>query len=160
MIRTSFFLAAGALIGLSGAVSADGSSGADAEHGAAADRALVILTSESLQTQGMAMILANAMQQQGTELSLLLCDAAGDLAVRSYASSAPINTPPENPAGQVTPEGMLQMLVNQGAQVDVCAIYLPNSDYAQSDLREGIGVAAPGRIAEMMRDLSIPVFSF
>lgn len=160
MIRTSFFLATGALIGLSGAALADASSGAGAEHGAAAERALVILTSESLQTQGMAMILANAMQQQGTELSLLLCDAAGDIAVEGYASSAPINTPPENPAGQVTPEGILQMLIGNGAQVDVCAIYLPNSEYEREDLLEGVGVAAPGPMAEMMRDPSIPVFSF
>lgn len=130
------------------------------DHDTSSERALVILTSDSLQTQGMAMILSNAMQQQGTDLSILLCDAAGDLAVEGYASAEPIITPPENPAGQVTPEGILQMLIGNGAQVDVCAIYLPNSEHERDDLREGVGVAAPGPMAEMMRDPSIPVFSF
>ncbi|PRY72663.1 hypothetical protein [Halomonas ventosae] len=124
------------------------------------DRALVILTSDSLQTQGMAMILSNAMQQQGTDLQILLCDAAGHLAVEGYESAEAINTPPSNPAGQVKPEGILQMLMEKGAQVDVCAIYLPNSDLGEDNLREGVGVAAPGPMAEMMRDPSIPVYSF
>jgi hypothetical protein len=131
-------------------------------HGAeeAEDKALVILTSDSLQTQGMAMILANAMQQLGADLHILLCDAAGDLAVQGYESAAAINTPPSNPAGQVKPEGILNMLMGKGASVDVCAIYLPNSEYGAGDLLEGVGVAAPGPIAEMMRDPSIPVYSF
>lgn len=30
----------------------------------------------------------------------------------------------------------------------------------EGDLREGVGVAAPGDMAEMMRDPKIPVFSF
>ena len=115
------------------------------------DQALVILTSDSLQTQGMAMILSNAMQQQGTHLHILLCDAAGDLAVGGYTSAEAINTPPSNPAGQVKPEGMLNMLLDNGATVDVCAIYLPNSENEEDDLLEGVGVAAPGHIAEMMR---------
>ncbi|PMR73390.1 hypothetical protein C1H69_17690 [Billgrantia endophytica] len=129
-------------------------------RGEASDKALVILTSDSLQTQGMAMILSNAMQQQGTELSILLCDAAGELAVEGYASAGAIATPPSNPAGQVKPEGILQMLMDNGASVDVCAIYLPNSEHDESDLRTGVGVAAPGPIAEMMRDPAISVFGF
>lgn len=131
-------------------------------HGAeeTKDQALVILTSDSLQTQGMAMILSNAMQQQGTDLHILLCDAAGDLAVDGYESAEAINTPPSNPAGQVKPEGILQMIMGKGAQVEVCAIYLPNSEYGEDDLIEGVGVAAPGPMAEMMRDPSIPVYSF
>ncbi|WP_170293768.1 hypothetical protein [Halomonas alimentaria] len=135
--------------------------GGEAEEGKAMDdKALVILTSDSLETQGMAMILANAMQQQGTDLQLLLCDQAGDLAVEGYQSAQPINTPPSNPAGQVTPEGIMQMLMGNGAQVDVCAIYLPNRDYGEEVLREGVGIAAPGPIAELMRDPSVPVFTF
>ncbi|WP_271910899.1 hypothetical protein [Vreelandella alkaliphila] len=37
---------------------------------------------------------------------------------------------------------------------------MPNTDYTQEDLLEGVGVAAPGPMAEMMRDPAIPVFSF
>ncbi len=153
--KTLTLAAAAAAIGLSGAATADSHGGEEPQ-----DRALVILTSDSLQTQGMAMILSNAMQQQGTDLHILLCDAAGDLAVQGYASAEAINTPPSNPAGQVKPEGILGMLMENGAQVDVCAIYLPNSDHEEGDLREGVGVAAPGSMAEMMRDPSIPVYSF
>ncbi|MEQ5801406.1 hypothetical protein [Halomonas sp. H10-9-1] len=152
-------LAAGTLAA-GGAALAD-SHGGEAEDGQAMDdKALMILTSGSLETQGMAMILANAMQQQGTDLQLLLCDQAGDLAVEGYQSAQPINTPPSNPAGQVTPEGIMQMLMSKGAQVDVCAIYLPNRDYGEEALREGVGIAAPGPIAELMRDPAVPVFHF
>ncbi|NDL71818.1 hypothetical protein [Vreelandella alkaliphila] len=130
------------------------------DHGDEGDKALVILTSGAVQTQSMAMILSSAMQQQGTDLHILLCDAAGDLAVEGYESEEAVNTPPSNPAGQVKPEGMLKMLMGEGASVDVCAIYLPNTDATEEDLLEGVGVAAPGPMAEMMRDPAIPVFSF
>jgi predicted peroxiredoxin len=130
------------------------------DHGDEGDKALVILTSDAVQTQSMAMILSSAMQQQGTDLHILLCDAAGDLAVDGYESEEAVNTPPSNPAGQVKPEGMLKMLMGEGASVDVCAIYLPNTDATEEDLLEGVGVAAPGPMAEMMRDPAIPVFSF
>ncbi len=135
--------------------------GANADnHDAESDKALMILTSDAVQTQSMAMILGNAMRQQGTDLHILLCDAAGDLAVDGYESEAAVNTPPSNPAGQVKPEGMLKMLMGEGVSVDVCAIYLPNTDYTQEGLLDGVGVAAPGPMAEMMRDPAIAVFSF
>ena len=129
-------------------------------HGEQGDKALMVLTSDAVQTQAMAMILGNAMRQQGTDLHILLCDAAGDLAVEGYASEEAVKTPPSNPAGEVKPEGILQMLMGEGVGVDVCAIYLPNTDYTEEDLLEGVGVAAPGAIAEMMRDPAIPVYSF
>ena len=155
LVRAKFiFIAFVAVTGLSVNASADETGSGQAE------RALVIVTSSALQTQGMALILANAMQQQGTALNILLCDAAGDLAIDGHTSSASIRTPPENPAGELTPESILQRLQDSGAQVDVCAIYLPNSAYGRGDLRDGIGIAAPRAIAELMRDVSIPVFSF
>ncbi|WP_404471826.1 hypothetical protein LG301_14285 [Vreelandella venusta] len=129
-------------------------------HAEQGEQALMVLTSDAVQTQAMAMILGNAMRQQGTDLHILLCDAAGDLAVEGYASEEAVKTPPSNPAGEVKPEGMLQMLMGEGVGVDVCAIYLPNTDYTEEDLLEGVGVAAPGAIAEMMRDPAIPVYSF
>jgi len=153
--KTLTLAAAAVTLGLSGAAVAD-------NHGDAGmqDQALVILTSDSLHTQGMAMILSNAMQQQGTDLHILLCDAAGDLAVDGYASDEAITTPPGNPAGQVKPEGILGMLMENGASVDVCAIYLPNSELGEEALRDGVGVAAPGPMAQMMRDPAISVYSF
>lgn len=157
-IKTTLILAAVATaIGLSGTALADSHGAGD--HAQQNDKALMIVTSGSLQTQGMAMILANAMQQQGTALQILLCDAAGDLGLEGYSSEG-INTPPGHPMEQVTPEAIMQMMMREGASVDVCAIYLPNSDHGEDDLREGVGVAAPGPMAEMMRDPNIPVYSF
>ncbi len=130
------------------------------DHADSTEQALMIVTSDAIETQSMAMILGNAMRQQGTDLHILLCDAAGDLAVDGYASEAPINTPPGNPMEKLAPEGLLKMMMGEGVSVDVCAIYLPNTDYAEDDLLEGVGVAAPGPMAEMMRDPAIPVFEF
>lgn len=129
-------------------------------HSNAEDQALMIVTSDAVQTQSMAMILGNAMREQGTDLHVLLCDAAGDLAVDGYSSAEAINTPPGHPMEQIKPEGLLQMLMGKGVTVDVCAIYLPNSEYGEDDLLDGVGVAAPGPMAEMMRDPSIPVYGF
>lgn len=153
--KTLTLAAAAATIGLSGAAMADNHGGDEPQ-----DKALVILTSDSLQTQGMAMILSNAMQQQGTDLNVLLCDAAGDLAVQGYESAEPFKTPAISEVNQMTPEVLLGKLIDNDAQVNVCAIYLPNSEYDEGDLLEGVGVATPGPMAEMMRDPSIPVYSF
>ncbi|MGM0534429.1 MAG: hypothetical protein ACQER5_00010 [Pseudomonadota bacterium] len=148
-------IAAGAM-SLGSAALAD-NHGGDADAG---DKALVTLTSDSLETQGMAMILSNTMQQQGTDLNILLCDQAGDLAVSGYESPEPFKTPEMSEVDQMTPEAILGMLIDNGAQVDVCAIYLPNSEYGEADLRDGVGVATPGPIAEMMRDPAVRVFNF
>ena len=118
------------------------------------ERAVVILTSASLQTQGMAMVLARAMQEQGAQLTILLCDQAGDLAIDGYQSSQALA-----PKG-MKPEGLLQQIIDAGAQVAVCALYLPNSAYQEEDLRAGVSVAQPAEMAKMMRDQHSKVFTF
>ena len=50
------------------------------------EQLVVIVTSASLQTQGMAMVLSRAMQEQGVQLTMLLCDQAAELAIQSYQS--------------------------------------------------------------------------
>ncbi|TVP53775.1 MAG: hypothetical protein EA349_13175 [Halomonadaceae bacterium] len=115
--------------------------------------ALFIITSDSLQTRGMAMVLANAMSQQGAQLHFLLCDSAGELAVADYESQA------LEPRG-MRPEGLLAQLMKNSAKVEVCALYLPNSQYSAADLREGVTVAQPPEIARMMADENIRVFGF
>ena len=153
-IKTTLTLAAAATaLGISGAALADSHRDGHADNDYA-DKALFIVTSDSLQTQGMAMILANAMREQGTTPHILLCDAAGELAIEGYESETELG-----PRG-VKPEGIMQMMMGEGAGVEVCAIYLPNTDYEEGDLREGVGVATPGEMAEMMRDPKIPVYSF
>ncbi|WNK21154.1 hypothetical protein P1P91_05630 [Halomonas piscis] len=151
---TRFFLPLATLaLGLGASLASHASSEASAEQGAA-EKAMVIVTSDSLQTQGMAMVLSRTMQQQGAELNILLCDQAGDLAIADYQSESALA--PKD----MKPEGLLQMIMDDGAKVAVCALYLPNSDYQESDLREGVSAAEPGPMAEMMRDPDTKVFHF
>lgn len=119
----------------------------------AASEALVIVNSGSLQTQGMAMVLANAMQAQGTSIELLLCDQAGDLALNRTGNQSlqPLDA---------TPEQLLQKLQQGGATVNVCALYLPNSAHGKNDLRQGVGVATPPNIAAKMTAPNVRVYNF
>lgn len=118
------------------------------------ERAVVIVTSASLQTQGMAMVLSRAMQEQGVQLNILLCDKAGDLAIDGFQSAEALA-----PKG-MKPEGLLQQMIAAGADVAVCALYLPNSSYQEQDLRQGVRVAQPAEMAQMMRDKDRKVFNF
>lgn len=125
---------------------------ADSRQGAI-DEVLVILSSDSLQTQGMAMVLSNTMAQQGAKVTVLLCDEAGDLALKSYEAE-PLK--PRN----VTPGQMLRGLISQGGTASVCALYLPNSEHTREDLIEGVGVATPPEMAGRMLDPDVRIFTF
>lgn len=114
---------------------------------------LVILTSESLQTQGMAMVLSNTMAQQRAKINVLLCDKAGDPALKSYA--APTLKPKDLAPGQI-----LRGLLKQGGIAKVCALYLPNSDHSKDDLIEGVGVAMPPEMTTQMLDPAMRIFTF
>ncbi|MDY0251289.1 MAG: hypothetical protein RBR45_14765 [Pseudomonas sp.] len=116
--------------------------------------AVVMITSASLQTQGMAMVLSRALQEQGVRLTILLCDKAGDLAINGYQSAKALA-----PKG-MKPEGLLQQLLEAGAKVAVCALYLPNSVYQEEDLRQGVSVAQPAEMANMMRCKDSKTFNF
>lgn len=118
------------------------------------EQAVIIISSASLQTQGMAMVLARAMQEQGVQLTILLCDQAGDLAIDGYQSPKALA-----PKG-MKPEGLLQQMIEAGAQVAVCALYLPNSAYQAKDLRAGVRIAQPAEMAQMMCNKHNKVFSF
>ena len=118
------------------------------------EHAVVIITSASLQTQGIAMVLSRAMQEQGVQLNILLCDKAGDLAIEGYQSAQALA-----PKG-MKPEMLLQQIIAAGAQVAVCALYLPNSAYQEQDLLKGVTVAQPAQMAQMMRNTDSRVFNF
>ncbi len=122
-------------------------------HKGAVEEVLVILTSDSLQTQGMAMVLSNTMAQQGARVNVLLCDEAGDLALKSYEA-------PSLKPNDVTPGQMLRGLLKKGGQAKVCALYLPNSDYSKNDLIDGVGVAMPPEMAGQMLNEKMRTFTF
>ena len=120
-------------------------------------QSLVILSSSSLQTQGMAMVLSNTMAASGAHVNVLLCDTAGDLALKENEKESKDHLmKPKN----VSPKMLLNKLKSQGATVNVCALYLPNSQYTKADLMEGVGVAKPPEIASMMSNRQIRVFNF
>ncbi|RUO26518.1 hypothetical protein CWE09_07370 [Aliidiomarina minuta] len=114
---------------------------------------LVTLTAESTETQGMAMVLSNAMQSQGAEVHVLLCDQAGMLAIEGYSAEA---LAPRN----VTPVTMLENLISGGATVQVCALFLPNRSQDEADLLDGVSVAQPPAIAEKLLNPDVRVFNF
>ena len=116
---------------------------------------LTIITSDEDETQAMALILTMQAQQKGASPQVLLCDDAGDLAVSSeVADSETLRGPDASPAQ------MIQGLVNNGVVVDVCAIYLPNRDYTEADLIDGVGVAQPPAIGALVADPAIRLFTF
>ena len=125
----------------------------DAESGAKVGETLVILSSDSLQTQGMAMVLANTMQAAGSHVHVLLCDKAGDLALTDNQS---VILKPKN----VSPGMLLSKLSHGGADISVCALYLPNSDFSHKDLMDGVSVAKPPEIAALMLNREVSVFTF
>ncbi len=146
MIKSLKLLTAAALIALAPI-------SAQAQDQDTIDEVLVILSSASLQTQGMAMVLSNTMAQQGAKVNVLLCDAAGDLALKSY--EAPALKPRD-----VTPGQMLRGLLKQGGTASVCALYLPNSEYSKDDLIDGVGVATPPEKVGQMLSPTLRTFTF
>lgn len=96
----------------------------------------VSLTSDSTMTQGMAMVLANQMQEQGAQVDILLCDTAGDIALKDAGGE-------RLKPNDVTPAQLLGAAMQKGATASVCALYLPNTGHKTSDLRDGIKPASP-----------------
>lgn len=94
------------------------------------------------------------MQTDGKLVEVLLCGAAGDLALKN----APL---PQTEA--ITPQGvsvkdLAQKLLKQGGKISVCAIYLPKRKLTDDALIEGVTVAKPKEMAAKVSDPNIRVF--
>lgn len=111
------------------------------------------VTSADNQAQGMAMVLAAQMVEQKAAVRVLLCGAAGQLALKAY-EPAPLK--PRN----VTPKQMMAGLIKGGATVEVCALFLPNADKTAADLIEGVSVAKPPEVAAYMVKPGVRTFGF
>jgi len=116
---------------------------------------LTLITSDDDETQAMALILTMQAQQNGVTPQVLLCDDAGDLAVTAELDESETLRGPD-----ASPAQMIQRLVNKGVTVDVCAIYLPNREFTESDLVDGVGVAEPPAIGALVADPAVRLFSF
>lgn len=115
-----------------------------------------ILTAVDPQTQLMALTLSLQSLQQGAKVRVLLCGPAGDLALKEPPAPA---TAPQKPAN-MSPRGVLQKMVEAGAPVDVCAIYLPNKALGTDALMLGVGQARPDAIAGHLIAANTRILSF
>ncbi|MER2538003.1 MAG: hypothetical protein ABTQ26_02070 [Azonexus sp.] len=114
---------------------------------------LVMINSGTPQTQGMAMVLATQAMEQNASVRVLLCSEGGQLAVKGKEG---VVLKPRN----VTPNQMLLGLMKGGAKVEVCALFLPNSDLKPTDLIEGVAVAKPAEIASYMLQGNVKTLSY
>ncbi len=111
------------------------------------------LNSGQAQTQGMALVLANQAATQKVAVRVLLCSEGAQLAISGKES---VSLKPRN----VTPKEMLSALMKAGAKVEVCALFLPNSDWKESDLIAGVTVAKPADVATYMMQPHVKAMTF
>ncbi len=117
---------------------------------------VTILTSDEPQTQLMSMVLTMQSIQQGANAYVLLCGPAGDLALRDAPGAA---TAPQKPKG-MSPQGLMQKIMETGATVEVCAIYLPNKGVKPEALLDGVTAAQPPEMAARLLAPNARIMSF
>ena len=129
------------LIGLALAVLLSGNALADSHDDG--KRLFVSVTGSAAQDRAMPLVLANQALDQGAQVRVLLCGAGGEIAV------AELELKTLAPRG-LTPRDLLNRLIQHEVTVEVCAIFLPNTDYTEDDLIDGVGIANPGDVANWM----------
>lgn len=122
-----------------------------------APRLVTVITSDDPQAQLMGMVLTMQAVQQGAEAQILLCGAAGDIALRDAPESA---TAPQAPRG-MSPQGLMTTIMEtSGTVAEVCAIYLPNKALPAEALIDGVTVAAPDAVAAALLAENVRILSF
>ncbi len=117
---------------------------------------VTVVTSPEPQTQLMAMVLSFQAQRQGAEVHLLLCGPGGDIALGEPPATA---TAAQEPMG-MSPQKLMSRLMDGGATVEVCALYLPNAGLDEAALLDGITAADPGPMAAELLAPDTRVLSF
>lgn len=113
---------------------------AAAANAADSTELFVNIHSSGAMAQGAGLVLAGQALEQKASVRILLCDAAGDIAV--------VGQPlPKLKPRDVTTQQMLQGVIKAGARVEVCALYLPNTGRKPTDLIEGVTPAKPADVA-------------
>ena len=105
-----------------------------------AEELFVNIHSGSAMAQGAGLVLAGQALEQKATVRVLLCDAAGDMAVVGKEG-------PKLKPRDVSTQQMLQGVIKAGAKVEVCALYLPNTGRKPTDLIEGVTPAKPADVA-------------
>jgi len=120
---------------------------------AQAGELFVSINSGSVMTQGAGLAIATNAVEQKANVRILLCDAGGDIAV---AGKEMPTLKPKN----VTPQQILQGLLKNGAKVEVCALYLPNSGRKATDLITGVTPANPADMAAYLLKPEVQTLAF
>ena len=126
---------------------------------AAADepaRLVTVLTAPEPQTQLMAMVLTMQSISQGAKAQILLCGPAADIALDAAPESA---TAPQPPKG-MSPQGLMKAIMETGAKVEVCAIYLPGKGIGPDALIDGVTPAKPDAMAAALLAENVRILSF
>lgn len=118
-----------------------------------AEDLFVNIQSGQAMAQGAGLVLAGQALEQKAQVRVLLCDAAGDIALVGKEMPA---LKPRN----VTPQQMLQGLIKGGAKVEVCALYLPNTGKQASDLIPGVTPAKPADVAAHVLKANVKTLGF
>jgi len=122
------------------------SGNADAQPTPASPQLFTIISTDDPQTQMMALVLTRASRQNGQTVQILLCSDAADLALANPAEPAQERFGPR----QMTPRALLEVLVTEGVQTQVCAIYPASRGVTEADLLPGVTQANPGQVATAM----------
>ncbi len=120
---------------------------------AQADALFVSIHSGAAMAQGAGLVLAGQALEQKVDVRILLCDAAGDIAVNGQSMPT---LKPRN----VTPQQMLQGLIKAGAMVEVCALYLPNTGRQPTDLLPGVTQAKAADIVAYLLKPGVRTLTF
>jgi hypothetical protein len=120
---------------------------------AQASELFVNIHSGQAMAQGAGLVLAGQALEQKADVRVLLCDAAGDIALvgKEMPTLKPRN---------VTPQQMLQGVIKAGAKVEVCALYLPNTGKQASDLIPGVTPAKPADVAAHLLKPGVQTLAF
>lgn len=118
-----------------------------------AEELFVNIHSGNAMAQGAGLVLAGQALEQKALVRVLLCDAAGDIALvgKEMPTLKPRN---------VTPQQMLQGVIKAGAKVEVCALYLPNTGKQASDLIDGVTPAKPAEVAAHLLKPGVNTLAF
>ena len=122
----------------------------------APNQLVTVITSENAQTQLMGMVLTMQSVRAGAQAHMLLCGPAGDLALKAAPEAATAAQPPMG----MSPQGLMQKIMETGAKVEVCALYLPGKGADTTVLLDGITVAAPSAMAALLMSKDTRVLSF
>lgn len=120
---------------------------------AQADELFVSIHSAGVMAQGAGLVLAGQALEQKVAVRVLLCDAAGDIALQGKEMPA---LKPRN----VTPQQLLKNVIAGGAKVEVCALYLPNSGKQPADLISGVTPAKPADVAAHLMKPGVRTLAF